>query len=124
LILEELYHQQQLTLTTLRTEHTQTQQLNNVNESLVKEKETALNSRNVWKKEVMKLQMLLKENQAKIQEKDSLIDSMRNLLQLAQDTCKEKIQSVESKYQTIKSINHQLELKILEIKSQSSTGTL
>jgi hypothetical protein len=34
------------------------------------------------------------------------------------------LQSVESKYQTIKSINHQLELKILEIKSQSSTGTL
>ena len=85
LLVEDLYHQQQLTVATLRCECTQLEQMKALNEALSKEKEgyilrlsqlqlcniyiyiyvfiDANNSLSVCKMEIMKLKQLLEEKQ-------------------------------------------------------------
>ncbi|XP_019858430.1 PREDICTED: hamartin-like [Amphimedon queenslandica] len=118
LLLEELYHQQKLSLSTLRRENVHTQQTKELNESLVKEKEGASNSVSVLRREVAKLQMLLKDRETDIKNKEGQIATLKESLWKAQEKYVEKTKSLESKYQCIKNINQELEESLFSFKNR------
>ncbi|XP_019860199.1 PREDICTED: protein CIP2A homolog [Amphimedon queenslandica] len=118
LLLEELYHQQKLSLSTLRRENVRTQQTKELNESLVREKEGASNSVSVLRREVAKLQMLLKDRETDIKNKEGQIATLKESLWKAQEKYVEKTKSLESKYQCIKNINQELEESLFSFKNR------
>ena len=108
LLVEELYHQQQLTVAALRSECTQLKEIKALNEALSKEKEgyifylsfsysiyiyiyiDADYRLSVCKVEIKKLKQLLEENKTEMKKRDNQIVSLKSFLQTAQEKYVEK----------------------------------
>lgn len=121
LVVEELYHQQKLTMGILCRENTELHQLQSLNETLNNEKEGFQKQLHTSKKDLKMLKALVREKDEKLVKQEKEILELRNNLAKLQKQCHDKNESIERKYQSIKNINQCLEESILQLKGRSKS---